>query len=90
MNLQEYIYDNGTDKFYYVCTCCGCKAMRAEYTDDCGAARYYLCMNCGSVEHTPLRIAIVNPVIAETVPSEAWIGADDYYNIMYFTNAQMN
>jgi hypothetical protein len=89
MNLQEYIYDNGTDKFYYACSCCGCKAMRDENVDG-AVTLYYLCMNCGSVEHTPLRIAIVNPQIAETVPSEAWIGADDYYNIMYFTNAQMN
>ena len=89
MNLQPYIYDNGTDKFYYVCQCCGSKAMRSENTDGC-VTSYYLCMHCGSVEHTPLRIAIVNPMVAETVPSEAWIGADDYYNILFFTNEQMN
>jgi hypothetical protein len=47
-------------------------------------------MTCGSVEHAPRWEPIVEPVIAETVPSEAWIGADDYYNILYFTNPQMN
>jgi len=47
-------------------------------------------MDCGSVEARPERVGIVNPMVDERVPSEAWIGSDDYYNILFFTNAQMN
>ena len=89
MNLQPYIYDNGTDKFYYVCQCCESKRMRSEDADGC-VTMYYLCMDCGSVEARPERVGIVNPMVDERVPSEAWIGSDDYYNILFFTNAQMN
>ena len=89
MNLQSYIYDNGADKFYYICQCCESKRMRSENTGGC-VTHYYLCMDCGSVEAKPTRVGIVAPLVAETVPSEAWIGADDYYNILFFTNAQMN
>jgi hypothetical protein len=89
MNLQNYIYDNGTSRHYKVCGCCQSKAMRDENVDD-AVTLYYLCMTCGSVEHAPVCVAIVEPLVAESVPSEAWIGGDDYYNILYFTNAQMN
>ena len=89
MNLQPYIYDNGFSKRYYVCGECGSKAMKHETVDGC-VALYYLCMDCGSVEHAPKWEDIVEPRIAETVPSEAWIGTDDYNNILFFTDAQMN
>ena len=85
MNLQNYIYDIGSSKRYYVCHACQSKAMREET-----GSPYFLCMHCGSVEHAPRWEPIVEPRVAERVPSEAWIGADDYYNILFFTNAQMN
>ena len=85
MNLQPYIYDIASCKRYYICQCCESKAMREEPDSS-----YFLCMACGSVEHAPRWEPIVEPRKAEMIPSEAWIGADDYYNILYFTNAQMN
>ncbi len=88
MNLQPYIYGT-TYKFYYVCQCCESKAMKSENVDGCTTI-YYMCMHCGSVEHKPTRVAIATPRIAEGAPSEAWIGVDYWYNIMYFSNAQIN
>jgi len=83
MDLKSYIQIKGQKKVYCACTQCGSFAMRPE--DDC-----YFCMDCGSVEINPKEVEIREPVIAESIPSEAWISFYDYNALLYISKIQHN
>ena len=89
MDLTPYIYDNGFSKRYYICSCCGSKALKQNPMGGFTPPRY-LCMDCGSLELSPKWESIVEPEVAELASSEAWIGVADYYHILKFTNEQHN